>query len=361
MFLNSIFYGIFEEIFSYPVFMSLFLYTFLFIFWTMFGSFASVLIYRIKSGEGWIVNGRSHCKTCERDLSALELIPILSWVFQWWKCKWCKQKISPIYPILEITTGLLFAAAWVFLIDYNLIFSGNIFEWSRMLFFCTVMFLTVIYVFYDILYLEIPESILLAANLITVWALILQWYGYSVIPYLPVWNLDILTLIMCLSILWALYLIMLAGLRELWDILILLLCIWALAAYFILYSTYQFYSWNEIWFSALLSWTIAWLVIFISFFLQIVLSWGRAMWWGDLRIAILMWLIAWVSLGFPAWMICYLIWSIIGIIIILKSKITHGLKAHFQHQIPFGPFIASWYLGVLLFSDQISKFIEWYL
>ena len=77
-------------------------YIFLFIFWTLFGSFASVLIYRLKSGEKWIFLWRSHCKTCNRTLSALELIPIFSWLFSLWKCRGCKQKISIIYPLLFI-------------------------------------------------------------------------------------------------------------------------------------------------------------------------------------------------------------------------------------------------------------------
>lgn len=333
--------------------MDLFFYTFLFIFWTMFGSFASVLIYRIKSQEGGIMAGRSHCKTCERNLSALELIPIFSWLFQWWKCKWCKKNISSIYPILEITTGLLFTAVWVFLINSGLIFAGDMLEWIRMLFFVSIMFLTVVYVFYDILYLEIPESILLAANIWVFGALIAQGFWHNFIPYLANWGLNAPTLITCLWIISALYYVMIAGLREVYDCLIVVICVLVIWGYM--------YFW-DIHFSdsALLSWTIAALWVFISFFLQIVLSGGRAMWEGDLRIAILMWLLVGVSLVFPAWMICYLIWSFIWIFLILKSKITLGLKSSFNHQIPFGPFIASWYLAAVFFSPQIQNLLQGY-
>jgi len=334
--------------------MNLFFYSFLFIFWTMFGSFASVLIYRIKSWEGWIINGRSHCKTCQRDLTALELIPIFSWLFQWWKCRWCQQKISWIYPLLEISTGLLFMFVWIFLVDPNLIFSWNILEWSRVIFFSTIMFLTIIYVFYDILYLEIPESILLSANILLIWALIFQWLWYNIIHYLPIWNWDISTTLLCLWIIWALYYVMIAGLKEIYDCLIVWVCVIAL-------SLYLYYFNISPWYNALLSGTIAALGIFISFFLQILFSKWRAMWAWDLRIAILMWLLVWVSFAFPAWMICYLVWSIVWIFIIIKAKIAHWLKSHFQHQIPFGPFIASWYLAVLFFYPEILKFIEWYL
>lgn len=334
--------------------MNLFLYTFLFIFWTMFGSFASVIIYRIKSGEGGIMAGRSHCKTCNRNLSALELVPIFSWLFQGWKCKWCKQKISSIYPILELTTGLLFSAVWIFLISPELIFAWDIFEWIRMIFFCMIMFLTVIYVFYDILYLEIPESILLIANICVVSALIAQWLGYSLVPYLTLWNGDILTTLVCLWVIGALYYVMIAGLKELYDCLIVWFCVMVL-------SVYLYYFNIAPWYNALLSGTIAAVWVFISFFLQIILSGWRAMGAWDLRIGILMGLLCWVSLAFPAWMICYLIGSIIWILLIVRFKISSGLKSSFNHQIPFGPFIASWYVAVLFFAPEITKFIEWYL
>lgn len=74
--------------------MELFFFALLFILGTMFGSFASVIIYRIRSGEGGIMTGRSHCKTCQRNLGALDLIPLLSWVMSRGVCRKCKEKIS---------------------------------------------------------------------------------------------------------------------------------------------------------------------------------------------------------------------------------------------------------------------------
>jgi prepilin signal peptidase PulO-like enzyme (type II secretory pathway) len=320
----------------------------------MFGSFASVLIYRIKSGEGGIVNGRSHCKTCERDLSGWELIPLISWVIQGGKCKGCRKKISAVYPFLELTMGLLFVQVGYFLIDSNLIFSWEIFEWLRMFFFLSIMFLTVIYVFYDILYLEIPESILLAANIGTFWILVLHTFWWNIIPYLPVWSFSLWEVLLCFSIIWALYYVCIAGLRELYDCIIVAISILILGGYtYFIHPNFQD--------SALLSWTLAALGIYTSFFLQIVISKGRWMWAWDLRIGILMWLLVGTSFAFPAWMLTYLIGSIIGIVLIIISKVRYGLKADFQHQVPFGPFLAAWYLSILFFYPNISKFIAWYL
>lgn len=333
--------------------MNLFFYTFLFIFGTLFGSFASVIIYRLRSGESWIWTGRSHCKTCERGLWALELVPIFSWFFQWGKCKGCKSKIPVIYPLLELSTGLLFSLVGVFLISPELIFSGDIFEWLRMIFFLSLMFLTIIYVFYDILYLEIPESILLIANIWVFWALILQEYWFQIFPYLPNGWGNMLFIPISLMIFTGLYTVFLAGFKEIYDCIIVFVCMLWLWAYIYLTGI----SFGD---SALVSGTIAALGIYTSFFLQIVFSGGRAMWAWDLRIAILMWLIVWTSLAFPAWMICYLVGSILWIFIIWKTKIQHWFKAPFKHQIPFGPFIAAGYLGILFFSEEILACISWY-
>lgn len=305
--------------------------------------------------------GRSHCKTCERNLSAFELVPILSWLFQGWKCKWCKQNISSIYPILELSTGILFAAVWIFIISPELIFSWDMFEWVRMIFFCVVMFLTIIYVFYDILYLEIPESILLIANIWVFMALIAQDSGFRFLEHMWFAQLDYMitsfsTFLVCLSVISLLYYVMIAGLKEIYDVFIVWWCVLLLSWY--IYTTGWYYG--LLIDSSLLSGTVAALWVFISFFLQIILSGWRAMGAWDLRIWILMWLLCWVSLAFPAWMICYIIWSIVWIILIIRFKIKSWIKSNFNHQIPFGPFIASWYLMVLFFAPQIQNLLQRY-
>ena len=58
-----------------------------------------------------IVTPRSACPTCGHRLKALELIPVISYMFQKGKCRGCKSRISPIYPIFELLTGILFTTA----------------------------------------------------------------------------------------------------------------------------------------------------------------------------------------------------------------------------------------------------------
>ncbi len=49
----------------------------------------------------------SHCPHCNHAISAVENIPVLSWLVQGGKCRHCRAPISLRYPVIELTTGLL--------------------------------------------------------------------------------------------------------------------------------------------------------------------------------------------------------------------------------------------------------------
>ena len=61
----------------------------MFVFGTVFGSFYNVVGDRLPDGKS-IVRPGSHCPKCGHELKPLELIPILSYLFQGGKCKNCK-------------------------------------------------------------------------------------------------------------------------------------------------------------------------------------------------------------------------------------------------------------------------------
>ena len=82
-----------------------------FVFGSIFGSFFNVVGYRLPKEES-IVYPPSHCPNCNHQLTAIELIPILSYIFLGAKCKNCHIKISPFYPIFEFITGFLFMMAY---------------------------------------------------------------------------------------------------------------------------------------------------------------------------------------------------------------------------------------------------------
>lgn len=71
------------------------------------GSFLNVCIYRIPKGKS-ISYPPSHCPKCESRLKPIELIPILSYIFNRGKCRYCGEGISPQYPIVELLNGFIY-------------------------------------------------------------------------------------------------------------------------------------------------------------------------------------------------------------------------------------------------------------
>lgn len=79
----------------------------IFTFGIVIGSFLNVCIYRIPMHET-VVTERSHCMRCGYQLSWYDMIPVFSWLFLGGKCRKCKEPISPQYPIVEATNGVLY-------------------------------------------------------------------------------------------------------------------------------------------------------------------------------------------------------------------------------------------------------------
>lgn len=336
--------------------MEILFYISLFIYWLLFWSFSSVLIHRLKSEEKWIWSGRSHCPKCSTTLKFYDLIPIFSWLSTLWKCRYCKTKISSIYPILEISTAILFTLIWVFLIDINLILWWNILEIIKLGFWLLVWFITILYIFYDILFLEIHEWIMSIWIIIALIWLTINDLWINIIPTINIYqNIDLIKVWISLifsiiTILW-LYLIMLRELKIIYDILIL----WLITSWLFILN----YLWFNIKEISILSWLVWALSIFIFFFLQIVLSWWRALWWGDLRIWIMVGLLLWISYSFIWMMTTYIVWSLISIFIILYQKIKYK-KWKINTQVPFGPFLWIWFFITIIFQYEINNIIEIY-
>ena len=88
------------------------IYSVIFIIGLLFGSFTNVIIYRMPREES-IVSPPSHCPGCDTRLKALDLVPVLSWVFLQGRCRYCGEKISPRYAVVEILCGLLFLGVYL--------------------------------------------------------------------------------------------------------------------------------------------------------------------------------------------------------------------------------------------------------
>ncbi len=84
------------------------------VFWLVFsfilglsaGSFLNCLIWRLSHRKTLL--GRSICPKCGHQLFAKDNIPLLSFLLLRGRCRYCQEKISFEYPLLEFITGILF-------------------------------------------------------------------------------------------------------------------------------------------------------------------------------------------------------------------------------------------------------------
>ena len=113
------------------------------------GSFFNVVGLNVPMNQSFTTR-RSACPKCQKTLSTIELIPVLSYLIQGGKCRGCKARISPLYPIIELLTGILFVTAFI------------VFGWqSELIVGLTLISLFMIITVSDLKYMLIPDKILL--------------------------------------------------------------------------------------------------------------------------------------------------------------------------------------------------------
>lgn len=76
-----------------------------FILGLVIGSFLNVCIYRIPRGKS-IVYPPSSCPSCGMRIKWYDNIPVLSYIVLKGRCRYCKSRISPIYPLVELLTAV---------------------------------------------------------------------------------------------------------------------------------------------------------------------------------------------------------------------------------------------------------------
>ena len=72
------------------------------------GSFLNVCIYRLPQGLSIHSPRRSFCPECRSQIRFYDNIPVLSYLFLRGHCRSCDTQISWVYPLVELTTGILF-------------------------------------------------------------------------------------------------------------------------------------------------------------------------------------------------------------------------------------------------------------
>lgn len=83
-----------------------------FVFGSMVGSFLNVCIHRMPLGQS-IVSPPSHCPHCKYSIPWYLNMPLVTWVLLKGRCKNCGAPISVRYFLVELLTGVTFAACWL--------------------------------------------------------------------------------------------------------------------------------------------------------------------------------------------------------------------------------------------------------
>ena len=250
---------------------------FVFIFGLFVGSFLNVVILRLHRQESFI-RGSSKCLFCGHKLYPRDLVPFFSFLYLKGRCRYCRERFSVQYPLVELATALAFVLVFVRLLgDFSPDFLTpltilHLFNWWAL-----VAFLIIIFV-YDLKYYLILDSV--------VWPAVILALTANLVLGMPVWSL---------------LLAMLAGGGF--------------------------------------------------FFLQFVISSGRWIDGGDVRLGALMGAI----LGWPhiltALFIAYILGSIFSIFLLAGRK--KGLK----DKLPFGTFLALATFLTMLYGQTL---VDWY-
>jgi leader peptidase (prepilin peptidase)/N-methyltransferase len=111
-----------------------------------FGSFGNVLISRVPKSKSILT--QSACPKCETNIKIWHNIPILSWFILQGKCKYCGEKISFQYPLIETVTAFLYLILYIKL------------GWTIEFFIITLMFMLLIVLsVIDFYHYAVPDSI----------------------------------------------------------------------------------------------------------------------------------------------------------------------------------------------------------
>ena len=275
--------------------MEILIYFFIPLFGLAVGSFLNCVIYRLERGESFF-SGRSYCPHCQHVLNWQDLIPVFSFLILKGKCRYCSQKISWQYPLVELATALLFISL------LNLTQVRPVYNLTQVgpVYFCLLLiscFLVIIFV-YDLRHYIIPDKVVYPAIGI---AFLYQLFGTFEFRVSNLFRV----------------------------------------------SSFEFRI-----FEPMLNPLFSAILASIFFLLIVLVSKGKWMGVGDIKLAFLMGLILGWSNILVALFLAFSIGAIIGIGLIISGKKT--LKS----EVPFGPFLVT---GTFLAMFWGERIINWYL
>lgn len=179
------------------------MYFLIFLIGIIFGSFLSALTFRW-SHEISIAKGRSFCPKCKAQINWYDNIPLFSYLALAGKCRNCKNKISPRYPLIEFSTGLIFIL--IFYFRQNILLNLNFINNLEFVFIFALIFIAIFVI--DLEHKFIPDR--------------LTFWGLGLVIYLLILNgnlyLNLLTGFLLALFLLAIHLITLGRGMGLGDV-----------------------------------------------------------------------------------------------------------------------------------------------
>lgn len=144
----------------------------IFLFGLIIGSFLNVCIYRIPEGIS-IITPRSFCPKCKHTLSWEDNIPLLSYILLKGKCRYCNEKISFQYPLVELITGITFL---LFYLKFGFSFDFFIF--------IAITSLLLIAMFIDLRFMILPDVVMIPSIVISIIYAFIHGFPYNLITAL---------------------------------------------------------------------------------------------------------------------------------------------------------------------------------
>lgn len=151
-----------------------------FIFGLIIGSFLNVVIVRLNTERSF--GGRSACLSCQSKLCWYELVPLISFFALGGRCRNCKTRISITYPLVELVTGLIFAA--LFLKFQDIFFLNTLIFSFTYAYYATMFSLLIVIAVYDLRHKIIPDVLSFVFGVLAFLGLFL-FNSYGFYPHLP--------------------------------------------------------------------------------------------------------------------------------------------------------------------------------
>ncbi|MDQ3076061.1 MAG: prepilin peptidase [bacterium] len=119
------------------------------------GSFLNVVIYRFNTDRS--LGGRSGCMVCQSKLAWYDLVPVLSFVALKGRCRSCSTKISTQYPLVEISSAIIFGLIfWKF---QDLFYTDILIFSFTYSYYVTLFSILLVITVYDIKHKIIPDGL----------------------------------------------------------------------------------------------------------------------------------------------------------------------------------------------------------